>query len=104
MKRTRVRPAARLLLAGAVAVVAAGGVSRGLEARAGVGVGGLMPAASRTYVVRPGDTLWSIAERLRPGSDPRPIVDAIERVNGVSAGELVPGQSLRIPAQVSAGA
>lgn len=102
MRRTRVRPAARLVLAGALAAVAASGVSRGLEARAGVGVDGVMPAMSRTYVVRPGDTLWSIAERLRPGSDPRPLVDAIARVNGVSAGGLVPGQSLRIPLEVSA--
>lgn len=104
MRRTRVRPAARLVLVGALAAAAASGVSRGLEARAGVGVDGVMPAASRTYVVRPGDTLWSIAERLRPGSDPRPIVDTIERLNDVSAGELVPGQSLRIPAEASAGA
>lgn len=84
-------------LVGALLVAASGGVSRALEGGAG-GVA-LVGAPSRTYVVRPGDTLWSIAERLRPGADPRPIVDAIERANGVSAGELVPGQALRIPAE-----
>jgi len=54
-------------------------------------------AAEGTYVVRPGDTLWSIAARLRDG-DPRPLVDAIQRANGVDPGALVPGQALLIPA------
>jgi len=28
-------------------------------------------------VVRPGDSLWSLAERLVPGEDPRPVVDEL---------------------------
>jgi hypothetical protein len=31
-------------------------------------------SAGQTYVVKPGDTLRSIALRLDPGSDPRPVV------------------------------
>lgn len=54
-------------------------------------------AGGRTYVVRPGDTLWSIAEGLAPGGDPRPLVDAIVRANDVSPGALVPGQVLTLP-------
>jgi Tfp pilus assembly protein FimV len=55
----------------------------------------------RAYVVRPGDTLWSIAERRGPsGADPRVVVDAIERDNHVSAGSVVPGQVLEIPSSV----
>jgi len=88
MSRTRVRPVVHLVLAAGLAVLAMGGVSRALEPGAG-------PSAPAS--VGPGDTLWSIAERLRPGEDPRPLVDAIERANGISAGELVPGQSLEIP-------
>jgi nucleoid-associated protein YgaU len=57
-----------------------------------------VPVASRSYVVRTGDTLWAIAGRLAPGRDPRPLVDAIARVNGVEAGDLVPGQTLVLPA------
>ena len=56
------------------------------------------PASSVRYVVRGGDTLWDIAERVAPGRDPRPVVDAIAAANGVAPGELVPGQALTIPA------
>lgn len=50
------------------------------------------------YVVRPGDTLWSIAERAAPGHDPRAVVDAIAEANGVDASSLVPGRTLVVPA------
>jgi LysM repeat protein len=53
------------------------------------------PAA---YVVRAGDTLWSIAVRTSPGQDPRLVVDAIARANGITPGTLTPGQQLRLPA------
>jgi hypothetical protein len=42
----------------------------------------LSPPAGRTYVVRPGDTLWSIAAAIAPDSDPRPVVDALRDANG----------------------
>jgi len=48
--------------------------------------------------VRSGDTLWAVASRLRPSGDPRPLIQAIERVNGIGAGDLVPGRRLLIPA------
>ncbi|MFL5798507.1 MAG: LysM peptidoglycan-binding domain-containing protein [Actinomycetota bacterium] len=55
------------------------------------------PAAVRTYVVRPGDTLWAIAGRLAgPGADPRPVVDELVRANGVR-GELRVGTRLVLP-------
>lgn len=40
------------------------------------------PVAGHTYVVRPGDTLWSIASTLAPDRDPRPVVDALRKANG----------------------
>jgi Tfp pilus assembly protein FimV len=52
---------------------------------------------STTYVVRAGDTLWSIARRHAPGEDPRVVVEAIARANGIDAGGLVPGQQLSLP-------
>lgn len=52
--------------------------------------------ASRTLVVRPGDTLWGIAHRFAPDEDPRPVVDALVAVYG--SGPLTPGETLRLPA------
>jgi len=59
---------------------------------------GMRPVASRTYVVRQGDTLWSIATVVAHGDDPRPLIDAIEAENDVAAGSLVPGMTLAVPA------
>jgi LysM repeat protein len=53
---------------------------------------------ARQVVVRPGDTLWAIAERVAPTKDPRPLVDAMVAVNNVDPGALVPGQTLLVPA------
>ena len=50
----------------------------------------------RTVVVRPGDTLWSIAARAY-GGDPRDGVWKIERRNHLSGSTLVPGQRLAVP-------
>jgi hypothetical protein len=54
------------------------------------------PAPRVTYVVQPGDTLWSIARRVAPGQDPRPVVDGLIEANGVRGG-LQTGQELSIP-------
>ena len=51
------------------------------------------PARS-VYVVQPGDTLWSIAQKLDPTGDPRETVDRLVDLNGGSA--LQPGQRLRL--------
>jgi hypothetical protein len=29
------------------------------------------------YVVKPGDSLWTVAQHVAPRSDPRPVVDAL---------------------------
>ena len=51
----------------------------------------------RLYVVRPADTLWSIAARSY-GGDPRDGVWRIEQRNGLSASTpLVPGEKLVLP-------
>jgi Tfp pilus assembly protein FimV len=55
------------------------------------------PPPQRVVVVRAGDTLWSIARRVRPDADPRDTVEAIVETNPVDAGSLVPGQSLAVP-------
>lgn len=47
------------------------------------------------YVVRPGDTLWSIASRVEPGSDPRPLVDQLQ--SQLHGQVLQPGDRLILP-------
>ena len=92
MGRTRVRRRRLLALTIALGAVA---VLSGPVANA-VGVGDAA-GASRTYVVRPGDTLWSIARRSSPSADPRVVVSAIAAANHVDPAALVPGQQLTIP-------
>jgi Tfp pilus assembly protein FimV len=54
------------------------------------------PAPQVHYVVRPGDTLWSIARQVAPGRDPRPVVDALVKANHLH-GDLQAGQELSVP-------
>jgi hypothetical protein len=53
------------------------------------------PAPRVTYVVEPGDTLWSIARRVAPDQDPRPVVDGLIEANNLRGG-LQAGQELSI--------
>jgi nucleoid-associated protein YgaU len=48
-----------------------------------------------TYTVRPGDTLWSIAERADPTADPRPLVARLTAQDG--SDQVVPGQRIVVP-------
>lgn len=99
VSRTSVR---RLAVLGSLTAALTVGVLS-VAAGAGSADGHQSGPASRAYVIRAGDTVWSIAERIvGPEGDPRPVVDAILSSNGVPAGSLVPGQVLLIP-RVSAG-
>jgi nucleoid-associated protein YgaU len=50
-----------------------------------------------TVVVRPGQTLWSIAVRTAPGADPRVVVREIADLNTLSSTVVEPGQQLLVP-------
>jgi LysM repeat protein len=65
-----------------------------LDAAAGSAATAPRRAASG-YVVQPGDTLWSIARRLQPEGDVRPLVDQLVDLNGGT--DLAVGQRLPIP-------
>jgi hypothetical protein len=87
VNRMRARVLAIVLVVAGVLVVAPG-LARG--------DGPDRPAPRVTYVVGPGDTLWSIARRVAPGRDPRPVVDGLIEANDVRGG-LQAGQELSIP-------
>ena len=60
-----------------------------------VAAGPVEPAP--TVVVRPGDTLWSIAERSVPRLDRRAAIAGIRRLNGIEGHVVHPGDILRLP-------
>lgn len=62
------------------------------------GVQGRVDTGYETVVVRPGDTLWSIAETRYPSQDPRVKLEQIEQINHLAGPMLQPGQQLRVPA------
>lgn len=49
-----------------------------------------------SVTVHRGDTLWSIAENLAPGSDPRVVISRIKSINKLSSSSLVAGQKLKV--------
>jgi nucleoid-associated protein YgaU len=92
MRRTHVR--SRRIAAAALAAVA-------IFALAGSAWAG-DPDAARDrvvrYTVRPGDTLWTIAERVaEPGADLRPMVHELARRNGLTGSMVLPGESILVP-------
>jgi hypothetical protein len=64
-------------------------------ARAGSEVAGPVTVAEVT--VEQGDSLWSIAESVAPGRDPRDVIHELRELNGLSSNVLQPGQVLLVP-------
>ena len=69
--------------------------------RAGATLGGSSLATperlphAQQVVVAPGETLWSIARRVVPGRDVRPVVDAMVHALGTST--VVAGETISVP-------
>ena len=95
MARTRVRRRRTVFFLSLAVVGAAwaGPVARALAPSADAHL-----VSRSSYVVRRGDSVWDIAERVAPGTDPRPVVDAIVDANELDPGQLTPGETLVIPA------
>ncbi len=72
-------------------VLCAAALAVGLAAHSSSGAG-----PKRTYVVRPGDTLWSVAAHMCAG-DPREAIWKIEQRNHLAAATIFPGEKLVLP-------
>ena len=68
----------------------------GISARDEAGTGGVREEGQWT-VVRPGDTLWEIAQRADPTSDPREMLVRLRDANGDEVENPVAGQRVRLP-------
>jgi len=78
-----------LLVLGAVLM------SGGAPAAAGSSGGGFV--AAERVTVRPGETLWAIAEREAPGVDPRETVARIMDLNALESSAVAAGSVLLLP-------
>lgn len=91
----------RLTLRGQRVAVALGfALSIGLGALVGAAIGTEpLPEQTATVVVKPGDSLWSIAEAVsQPGRDLRPVMEQIAALNDLDSPIISSGQSLIVPA------
>jgi LysM domain len=92
-RRGRLVTAAATLLIAVLTLV--GVVSRAGALRETAPVPASAPAQ---VVVAPGETLWSIAERIAPDRDPRTVVAGIQRLNDLPTAAVRAGQTLRLRA------
>jgi Tfp pilus assembly protein FimV len=94
---TRLTRRGRLIIVLAVmALLVLAGVVLGHGSSQAAGRGSVA-ATSRTLTVQPGETLWSVAARIAPHSDPRLVVADIESRNHLTGVQLRAGQQLRVP-------
>ena len=103
--RTRAAaPAVRLTLRGRVvaagaSALAIGALSIALATAAQASHAG--QAAPGRYAakveVRPGQSLWSLAEAYDPDADPRLVVQQIQQLNSMAGDQLQPGEVLWVP-------
>jgi nucleoid-associated protein YgaU len=56
-----------------------------------------VPANTAVVQVGAGETLWDIARRVAPQSDPRAVVERIQQLNQITGSAVSPGQWLQVP-------
>lgn len=60
--------------------------------------GARTPAETAVVRVGAGETVWDVAQRVAPESDPRAVVERIRQLNGMVGSAVQPGQQLQVPA------
>lgn len=84
----------------ATLVLLAGFLAGGVLLAGGLATAGTDPGAAATaerITVAPGETLWSIAEREAPGTDPRDTVAEILELNHLQSSAVEAGSVLLLP-------
>ena len=85
--------AAAVLTVGAVSMAVAGAAQAGGHSGAPAGPGrGVVKVQ-----VRPGESLWSLAEAYDPSADTRLVIQDILQLNSMSSDQVQPGQVLWVP-------
>lgn len=99
--RLRLTGRGRAVLLGLASVPLAAGIAFAAISGGSASASGddVAAVSVETVTVMPGDTLWSIATTVAPGTDPREVIGDITRMNVLRSGELQIGQTLAIPAQ-----
>jgi hypothetical protein len=83
-----------------VALVAAGiALMLAVSGLAGGAAAGTTPTrpASRTIVVQPGQTLWSIARDIAPNADRRDTIARIVELNALPSSAVSAGERIAVP-------
>ena len=86
----------RLVMTVAVAGAALGVL--GVAQPQAFAVGQHEAVAHERVTVRPGETLWAIAERTTPGADPRETIARIQSMNDLTSSTVAAGSVLLVPA------
>lgn len=63
----------------------------------GQGAAPAIPQHTAVIKVGAGETVWDVAARVAPRSDPRAVVERIRQLNGLRTTEVVPDQQLQVP-------
>ena len=82
-----------VLAIGAVSMVLAGAARATGHPGTPAGPG----SAVTKVLVRPGDSLWSLAEAYDPNADTRLVVQDIQQLNSITTDQVQPGQILWVP-------
>lgn len=62
-----------------------------------------LPAQTTVVRVGAGETVWDVARRVAPESDPREVVARIRQLNGMTGSAVWPGRQLQVPDGTGAG-
>lgn len=89
--------AASMALAGAAQATGHSGTGSGSGAPAATATLGAPGSGVTKVVIRPGQSLWSVAESYDPNADTRRVIQQILQLNSLTSDQVQPGQTLWVP-------